>query len=94
MLEKNIPTCSYPFNSNSRAGPSNNLLDNLPALSLEKIYPFKPPHAVKANKVSFNTRIYSGSEDLSGEDESFDNMPPYQSISFIICIDRINPGWQ
>ena len=92
LQEKNMPAHSHPLNSNSAAGTSNNPHNNFPALSGVKVNPVKPPYAVKVYSSAYDTQMHARSIGLSGENEPFDNMPPYQSISFIICMDGIYPG--
>ncbi|WP_339717715.1 phage tail protein [Cyclobacterium amurskyense] len=92
LEEKNMPAHSHTLNSSSEAATSSNPKDNFPALSHVKVNRFKPPYAVETFAGTSNSNMNDKTIGLSGQNEPFDQMPPYLGINFIICIQGYYPA--
>ncbi|WP_339905628.1 tail fiber protein [uncultured Cyclobacterium sp.] len=92
LEEKNLPAHSHILLSNSIKANSNNPENNYLALSQVKVNRFRPPHAVKSYAETSNSKMNEKSISETGGNEPFEQMPPYLSINFIICIQGYYPA--
>lgn len=87
LLQSQMPAHNHLISANNAWGNQSNPQGNFPAITTDP------------NSGSFydsfaatpNTTMNVATVSASGGSQPHDNMPPYQCVSFIICIEGINP---
>ncbi|MBI0398458.1 phage tail protein [Cyclobacterium marinum] len=92
LKEQNLPSHSHSLLSNSVKANSNNPEGNYLALSQVKVNRFRPPYAVQSYAETSNSLMNEKSISETGANEPFEQIPPYLSINFIICIQGYYPA--